>query len=439
MGTNSTDDRGLDLVVIGSGMAGMTAAAAVAERGGRVAVVEKAPEIGGSSAMSGGWVWTAPEPAVLIEESPHADPGLIRSLCDEYPRLMAWIMASGAPVGDEAVVLDYGRGRPVGMSEYLDWCRSAVERAGGTVRTRAQMYSLVVERSRVAGAAVYHGGEEVEIRAPWTLLASGGFQADAQLLAAHVHPNAPGMLLRSNRASEGDGLRAALAAGAATSPAMDGFYGHLISWPTDVWVPGVYTLLSQYHSHRAALVNIDGEVFEPPFPSDHYNAQWTVRQPSGRAVMVFDQLLYDDQASPIAGGERPNSFEVAASHGAHAARADTLAELGRAVSEWGFATEDLPATLASFNARATPPKQSVAVAPFYALEVRAAITFTHGGVRIDDAARALDAAGRALPGLLAAGADAGGVHAGGYGGGLATAGVFGLRAADTVLASLDRA
>jgi succinate dehydrogenase/fumarate reductase flavoprotein subunit len=427
-----------DLVVVGSGMAGMTAAAAVAARGGRVAVVEKAAELGGSSGMSGGWVWTAPDPAILVEESPRADPALVTALCDGYARLMAWIEATGAPVGDEAIILEYGRGRQVGMPEYLEWCRSTVVGAGGSVETRAQMFSLVVEDGRVTGADIYHRGEHVTLRAPWTLLASGGFQADAELIATHIHPNATDMPLRSNRASEGDGLRAALAAGAGTSTGMDGFYGHLISWPTDVWVPGVFTLLSQYHSHRAALVNVEGQLFEPPFPSDHYNAQWVVRQPAGRAVMVFDRLLYEDQGSPVSTGERPNAFEIAAQHGAHAARATTLDELGRQVAEWGFATDELAATIASFNERARPPQQTVTVPPFFALEVKAAITFTHGGVRIDDGARALDASGRPVPGLLVAGADAGGVHDRGYGGGLATAGVFGLRAADTVLAGLDR-
>jgi succinate dehydrogenase/fumarate reductase flavoprotein subunit len=427
-----------DLVVVGSGMAGMTAAAAVAAAGGRVAVVEKAAELGGSSAMSGGWVWTAPRPDVLVEESPRADPALVTALCEGYDRLMAWIEASGAPIGDEAIVLEYGRGRPVGMAEYLDWCRETVEAAGGSVRTRAQMYALAVEDGAVVGAEVYEGGEHVSLRAPWTLLASGGFQADGELIAAHIHPNAPDMPLRSNRASEGDGLRAALAAGAATSPAMDGFYGHLISWPTDVWVPGVYTLLSQYHSHRAALVNVDGELFEPPFPSDHYNAQWVLRQPQGRAVMVFDRLLYEDQGSPISTGTRPNAFDIAAEHGAHAARAETLDDLGRQLTPWGFATAGLAATIDAFNAAARPPRQTVTEPPFFALEVKAAITFTHGGIRIDVDGQALDGDGRPVPGLLAAGADAGGVHDRGYGGGLAAAGVFGIRAADTVRAALTR-
>ena len=66
--------------------------------------------------------------------------------------------------------------------------------------------------------------------------------------------------------------------------------------------------------------------------------------------------------------------------------------------------------------------------PFHALEVQAAITFTHGGLRVDADGRVLDADGLGVPGLYAAGADAGGVHDVGYAGGLATALVFGRRA-----------
>ena len=67
--------------------------------------------------------------------------------------------------------------------------------------------------------------------------------------------------------------------------------------------------------------------------------------------------------------------------------------------------------------------------PFYALEVRPGITFTFGGLSIDDQARALDPAGVPVPGLFAAGADAGNVFRAGYAGGLAPAGTFGFRAA----------
>ena len=46
-----------DVVVVGSGAAGMTAAMAAAHRGLRTVLIEKAPHFGGSTARSGGGVW----------------------------------------------------------------------------------------------------------------------------------------------------------------------------------------------------------------------------------------------------------------------------------------------------------------------------------------------------------------------------------------------
>ena len=53
---------------------------------------------------------------------------------------------------------------------------------------------------------------------------------------------------------------AGLAAGATLSPGMAGFYGHLVAWPARTWEPGVFALLSQYHSADAALVDINGQL-----------------------------------------------------------------------------------------------------------------------------------------------------------------------------------
>ena len=67
-------------------------------------------------------------------------------------------------------------------------------------------------------------------------------------------------------------------------------------------------------------------------------------------------------------------------------------------------------------------------APFYALRCKPAITATCGGIAVDAQLRVLDAAGRPLPNLYAAGVDAGGVFGRTYGGFLSWALVSGRRA-----------
>jgi len=86
----------------------------------------------------------------------------------------------------------------------------------------------------------------------------------------------------------------------------------------------------------------------------------------------------------------------------------------------------LAATLAS---RPDPLREP----PFHALEVQPSITFTYGGVRADADGHVLDAGGRRLPGLFAAGADVGGLQGPGYVGGLVLGLVFGPRAAEAAL------
>ena len=77
-----------------------------------------------------------------------------------------------------------------------------------------------------------------------------------------------------------------------------------------------------------------------------------------------------------------------------------------------------------------PPSPKLTEPPFTAVRVHAAVTHTIGGLRIDDRARVLREDGTPVPGLYAAGADAGGIFTGGYGSGLAAALVYGRDAAE---------
>ena len=77
-----TQDRSIDadLLVLGGGMGGITAAGYAASHGARVIVLEKGPEIGGSAVLSGTSLWTVATLEALRERAPDGDPELGRHL-----------------------------------------------------------------------------------------------------------------------------------------------------------------------------------------------------------------------------------------------------------------------------------------------------------------------------------------------------------------------
>lgn len=104
---------GYDVVVVGSGGAGLTAALAAAVGGAQVVVVEGADRFGGSTSVSGGQVWVpgnhhaaalggpedTPEAAreYCQHHSPERDPALIEAFLRAAP-LMAWAVEEHSPI-----------------------------------------------------------------------------------------------------------------------------------------------------------------------------------------------------------------------------------------------------------------------------------------------------------------------------------------------------
>src|SRR4051794_1131944 len=99
----------VDLLVLGAGMAGLTAAAAAARRGASVVVVEKGDAVGGS-AMYARFIWTAPDADVMAEVNPGGDAALRGRVVDDYAAGMAWVRSLGVDVRDPVTLLRYGRG-----------------------------------------------------------------------------------------------------------------------------------------------------------------------------------------------------------------------------------------------------------------------------------------------------------------------------------------
>jgi succinate dehydrogenase/fumarate reductase flavoprotein subunit len=293
---------------------------------------------------------------------------------------------SECPDGDPAVQrLVFDR-----LDESLRWLESlgasvATRETGNRLTVGARFETDGLTRALAAAAGEVQLGEplcDLPREVP-VVLATGGFQGDRVLVREHVTPEADHLLLRANPWSTGDGLRLGLATGGTTSAGMGEFYGRNMPAPPARITGSDFVSLSQLYARHAAVVAGD-RTFETRTWSEIDVVQWTAQQPEARA-----------------------SYRVPNERMAERVRDRTVAEMVAAAEAAGAPVERT--------------ERDVTVA------VRAGITTTVGGLAIDSSARVVE-------GVFAAGADAGGVMAGGYSSGLAAALVLGMVAAEEALA-----
>src|SRR3954466_1104829 len=325
--------------------------------------------------------------------------------------------------------------------------REAAERTGIKLRHSAAVVDLVRDEAGGAiGGVVVRSpdGARSELRAGAVVLAAGGFEANPRLRASYLGPNWDVAKVRGTPHNTGEVLMAALGHGAQAYGNWSGC--HAIQWDADAPATGDREITNRFSRQSypvGIVVNRDGERFVDEgadfrnYTYAKYGAE-VLRQPDGVAAQVFDQKTV--------GLLRTIDYEAP---GAARVDADTLGELaeGLGVDRAGFER-----TVAEFNAAITPdgfdpsvkdgkrtegiapPKSNWAVPiaepPFVGFPITCGITFTFGGVRVDDDARVLDTAGRPIPGLCAAGELVGGLFFHNYPGGtgLTAGAVFGRRA-----------
>ncbi|MEV1066928.1 FAD-dependent oxidoreductase [Streptomyces sp. NPDC050263] len=450
----------VDLLVIGGGMAGLTAAARVAAEGGSVVLVEKAERTGGSARFAG-FVWTTPTFEEMRRVNPDGDPELAAALVDGFADGVSWIRSLGVECRPPVPVLGFGRGHQVDTNHYLDTCERLIRDRGQDVLTGTWTRSLVTENGVVKGAdCLLPDGSVRRIEAIWTLLATGGFQGDPSLRAELVHPQAADIGLRANPHSRGDGLVLGRAAGAAFGEKDAGFYGHLMPAGVPLADPARFVELALYYSEHALLFDTTGERFVDETIGDHLTTMALLERPQARGLLVADARVHREwiSASYVEGIPGVDKFQLCHRAGARSAVADSLEDFASMPEEWGYPGAAIRDRIQEFNdcvggagatgtadANGGPTpgrlldRRPLDEPPFYVVEATPAITFTFGGLLIDAATHVLsttpDPDGRRpVPGLLAAGADAGGLYRRAYAGGLAPALVFALTAARTALA-----
>jgi tricarballylate dehydrogenase len=474
----------MDVIVVGAGNAGMCAAHAARERGCDVLVLEKADPAwsGGNSLFTAGAmrlvhdgvedlrdVLEDDERLAATDLEPYTagdfladmrrvtlgrgDEAMARILVDDSGPAVRWMHERGLRFRlmyeRQSYEVDgrhrFWGGLAVGVTGggegLIAQHRAAAERSGIEIRHDTPVEDLLRDDDG-AIAGVVAGRRE--LRAGAVVLAAGGFESNPQMRAAYLGPNWDVAKVRGTPHNTGEVLRAALAHGAQAYGHWSGC--HAIQWDAGAPPTGDLEITNRFSRQSypvGIVVNVNGERFLDEgadfrnYTYAKYGAE-VLRQPEGIAVQIFDART----ATML----RTIDYEAP---GATRVDADTLGELAERL---GIDGERLERTVREFNAairpapfdpsikdgRATegiaPAKSNWALAleqpPFTAFPVTCGITFTFGGVRVDEQARVLDQGGRPLAGLYAAGELVGGLFFHNYpgGSGLTAGSVYGRRA-----------
>lgn len=459
------DQNSKRIIVCGGGLAGLSAAVTVLENGAAVTLIEKAPELGGTTMVSGGLLWTFADYEELRAKVPCGDSALQWLVYDTIDESRAWLQQLGARLGPVERVLDHGRGQTVDPSQLIQVLADRFSALGGELLLETAIESLIASDGIVHGARTLKDGKLAELFGSAVILATGGFQGNHELLGRYVVRDPDNLALRAGPWSTGDALIAATRIGAAASPGLDSFYGHALAASPARYTKFQFRDISQYHGGLSVALNLHGERFadETDGTGEEALNQRLAHQPQGRGIYVVDHDAME--VHPVQGRDAITRtiLERTRSAGGTVVEANTLEKLCQGLAASGVPAQRALSTLREFNAamqngRADElrpgrrrHRKPLARPPFRASVVQAAITFTSGGLQIDERARVLWRAGstssfapvptsrayaetngpavvigsdyRQMPirGLYAAGNDTGNISHFGYMGGLAGA------------------
>jgi tricarballylate dehydrogenase len=486
-----------DVVVVGGGNAAMCAALSARESGARVLVLEKAPEAwrGGNGFFTAGGFRFAfksfdelrtligdlsDQEAAQMEVDPYtednfyddlmrvteecADPDMALLLVRESQNTVRWMKDRGIrwipmfgrqayKVGGKfrfwgGLVLEAVGGGP-GL---IDMEYASAAKAGIDVRFDTKATRLATDdRGRVTGVVVRTPEGTETIDAGAVVLASGGFEANPEMRTRYLGPNWELARVRGTPYNTGDGIRMAIDIGALPWGHWSGC--HSVQWDLNAPWHGDRKVGDNFQKHSypvGLIVNLRGERFVDE-GADFRNYTYVkygravIGQPRRTAFQIFDQKVVDILREEYRIREvtkaEANSFE-------ELARKLEIDVPGfvKTVTEFNAAVmKDVPFNPAVKDGRGTRglalPKSNWAQAldtpPYVGFAVTTGITFTFGGLKIDDAGRVIDCEQRAIPGLFAAGELVGGLFYHNYpgGAGLMAGAVFGRIAGRSAAAS----
>ncbi len=399
-GTTELESEETDVVVIGAGGAGLTAAYFAREGGKEVILLEKQAMTGGNTAQAGffaansthmqeefGVTYTQEDQYDFVMETPGVDPDFARLFVENSgPTAEGVVDTLGIEVtsvtGREIYSVDEdGRKLPNQMVSKLT---EVNEEMGVDIRLQSPATALIMEDGRVTGVTVEGPDGAYNIMADAVIIASGGFAANKEMIAEYA-PDWVDAPTSNTSATTGDGILMAEAIGAATSNMTEFTFN-----PTLYDNNGVAMSVSGVRYEGGILVTYEGERFTDEMANYSDVAYAEVEKADGKAWAIMD-------ANSLACN--PN----------YAVSADTIEELAELIN---IDPDVLSQTIADYQAGydsgedefgRTDMRSRLDEAPYYAVPVIPGVHHTRGGLSIDLDGRVLDTNGDAIPGLYAAG------------------------------------
>jgi uncharacterized protein len=437
------EQESADVVIVGAGIAGLSAALEAAGAGASVFVVEMSTVGGGHAILSNGAVCiigTPVQESKKIDDSPAlAEKDFLARGEDNDARwvtayvrdsrewLYDWLTGLGVsfdglvrPAGNSVPRLHLARGKGLGLVEPI--YRACLSHTNIRFLWATVAEDLIVREGRITGVKVRDLRRRTrrDLNARHVIVATGGFQSNLKTVLENWPSDLPKptrLLAGAAHSATGSGHDLVRRVNGGVSR-LDHQWNYVLGLPDPRDLRRTRGLAA--FNFNAIWVNTEGKRFTQEFGDEKLGLRALLNQPGGTYWSVFDQKGKDGFSITLAGWE--NSGEVRRlvyeTPGVVVA-ADSLDNLAAAIS---VPASDLRATVSRFNDLAAqgvdldfkafgektfPKPKPIDTAPFYAAQFFPITRKSMGGVDVDLDCRVLDTSGKTIPGLYAVGEVAG--------------------------------
>lgn len=445
-----------DVVIIGSGSAGLVSAVQAHELGLKPVILEKMPKIGGNTTRASSGM-NAAETQVqlahhvvdsfgafyhetLVGGGRKNNPDLLEYFATHGALAIDWLAAHG--INLDALTITGGMTvprthrpsslAPVGgflVTELL----KQVAAANIPLFTGVTVQRLRETNDRVDGVTVaLSDGQQREIAAGSVVLATGGFGANRALITKY-RPDLAGYQTTNQPGTTGDGLSLAAAVGAELVDMTEIQVHPTVQQDTD----HAYLIGEAVRGEGAILVDHAGHRFVNELDTRKNVTAAIDGLTTRHAWLVFDQVVRE-QVPAVAFYDHVGLVESGTTLADLATQMGVpAATLTTTVDDWNQAVA--AQTDAAFG-RTTGMQRSLSTGPFYAIHIAPAVHYTMGGVRTNSLTQVLTPAERPIAGLFAAGEVVGGLHGNNRIGGnsIAETVIFGRQAGQQVYRYLQQ-